>query len=238
MISGSTPRSAPRGRSSARRPRLRGPAVAVDQRRRIRAGAAGAVSRHGFAHATVTQIVAAAGVSRRTFYELYPDMQAAFLAAHEEALANLTARVSAATASLSWRPGVEAAIGAALAFAATFPERALLLAGGPLTAGPWAAAAHDQLLARFAPALARGRCCRRATRPAALEEVVIAGISGVVAGRLRDGRAGELPALAPQLTGFALAPYLEPACGRDGAGRPPPAGRRGENRLPSPLTHI
>jgi AcrR family transcriptional regulator len=201
--------SPPRGWPAVRRLRLSGSGVASDQRRRIRAGAAGAFARYGYAHTAVARIIEPAGVSRRTFYELFTSKENAFLSAHEEGLAALTERVSAATSgSPSWPHGVGAAVSAALAFAATFPERGLLLTGGPQTAGPWAGQAHDQLLARFAPALRRGRELCAAPRPPMLEEYLLGAIAALVANRLRAGRRRELNALAPQLTEFALVPYL------------------------------
>ncbi|HET6571037.1 MAG TPA: TetR/AcrR family transcriptional regulator [Solirubrobacterales bacterium] len=182
--------------------------VAFDQRRRIHAGLEAAVARRGYLRTTVRHIIEPAGVSRRTFYELYPGKQGAFLAAHEGALAELTERVSVATGSLPWRRAVEAAIAAALAFAAASPERALLLAGDGFAVGPWAAYAHDALLARFGPSLGLGRALSSTAKPPTLEAALIGGIAGVVADRLRTGRSRELRGLDARLTEFALAPYV------------------------------
>ncbi|HZK15944.1 MAG TPA: TetR/AcrR family transcriptional regulator, partial [Solirubrobacterales bacterium] len=138
--------------------RLPRDAVAADQRRRIQAGAATAFANHGYVQASVGRIIEPARVSRRTFYELFASKDNAFLAAHEELLADLTARISAATAGpLPWPQRVAAAISAAMELAADFPERALLLTGDAFAVGPWAGHVHDALLARFGPALRRGR---------------------------------------------------------------------------------
>lgn len=202
-------------RPRARRLRHSGEALALDQRRRIHAGVAAAVSHYGYEHATVKRIIEPAGVSRRTFYELFAGREDAFLHAHEEALADLTARVSAATAlRRSWAEKTASAISAALLLAVESPECGLLLAGGTPAAGPWAAHVHDQLLMRFAPGLSRGRQLSGEPKAPTLEEALLSGIAGVVAARLRAGRARELPGLAPALSELTLAPYLGIAAAR------------------------
>lgn len=53
--------------------------VELEQKRRIVLGTAKAVSKKGYAEATVADIIAAAGVSRATFYELFRDKEECFL---------------------------------------------------------------------------------------------------------------------------------------------------------------
>ncbi len=68
-------------------------AVAEIQRQRILAAMAAVSSEHGAATVTVAQVVARAGVSRRTFYELFADREECFMAAFEEAIARAEAAV-------------------------------------------------------------------------------------------------------------------------------------------------
>jgi len=70
------PRSLPRGRHAAARG-----VVLASQRGRLVEAMATCVARRGYADTTVAQVVAQAGVSRKTFYEHFPDKQACFLAA-------------------------------------------------------------------------------------------------------------------------------------------------------------
>jgi hypothetical protein len=67
---------------------------------------------------------------------------------------------------------------------------------------------HERLTARFAPALRRGRLAPDIEPPPSLEEALIAGLAGIVAGRLRNGEIASLPYLAPELTELVLTPYI------------------------------
>ena len=214
-MSGSAPSaSSPRARLPVGGTRLSGQglprdAVAADQRRRIQAGAITAFANHGYAGASIGRIIEPARVSRRTFYELFAGKEDAFLRIHEEALADLTARVSVASAAARpWPRRVAAAISAATELAAASPERGLLLAGDEFAAGPWTGHVHDTLLARFGPPLRHGRALSSPAKPPTLEAAVIGGIAAIVADRLRTGRAQELPGLDAQLAEFALIPYV------------------------------
>jgi AcrR family transcriptional regulator len=64
----------PRGSSSLPRD-----VVELEQRKRIVLGTAKVVAEHGYAEASVAQIIAQAGVSRATFYELFRDKEECFL---------------------------------------------------------------------------------------------------------------------------------------------------------------
>lgn len=183
--------------------------VAEDQRQRIVVALGEAISRWGYDRTTVEQIIGLAGVSRRTFYELFAGKGEAFRAAHAEALALLAERVGAACETqLDWPRRVAAAIAAALEWAAGEQYRASLIVGGPLNAGPHTAYCHDRLVANFAPALRRSRQTPVVSIFPTQEEALLAGLAGIVAARLRAGRAASLPALAPELIEFALTSYL------------------------------
>jgi len=203
--------------------------VALDQRRRILAGAARAFARHGYGRATVRMMIESAGVSRRTFYELFDGKAHAYLDAHDDALALLTAPVCAADGGDEWAERVARAISAALSYATFFPERTSLLLADGFVAGPWVAHVEDALLARFAPALRLGRAFAPAPRPPSLEAAILGGIAGVVARRLADGRSSDLPAEAPGLAEFSLLPYVGPETARVAVGRvlPQATGRTG-----------
>lgn len=208
--------------------------VALDQRRRILTGAAQAFARHGYARATVRMMIESAGVSRRTFYELFDGKAHAYLDAHDDALALLTARVCAADGGDEWAERVARAISAALSYATFSPERTSLLLADGFVAGPWVAHVEDALLARFAPALRLGRAFASA-RPASLETAILGGIVGVVARRLAAGRSSDLPAEALGLAEFALIPYVGPEAARIAVRRvlPQTVGRTGPPSLHS-----
>jgi AcrR family transcriptional regulator len=100
----------------------------------------------GFASVTVSQIIARARVSRRTFYEHFTDCEDCLLAVLEPVACDLLADVRAATRA--GRPGQAAASAAQalVAFAASRPARMRLLMSEPLAAGPRLLDASDQLM--------------------------------------------------------------------------------------------
>ncbi len=178
-------------------------------RRRILSGLGEAVAEEGFDRATITTISHRAAISRRTFYDHYPGREEAFFAAHERAFAAFAERIEGACAAQpGWPQQVREALAAALDFAAASPDSALLVLADPFAAGPHAAAFCERLFDLLLPALRRGRAFCSAEPCPALEQALLGGLLAVAAGRLREGRAASLPALAPALTQFVLAPYL------------------------------
>jgi hypothetical protein len=136
---------------------------------------------------------------------------AGFPAEFEAALARLRFALTEAYRVPGPEPGrVAAAIQAGFAFASHNPATVLVLTSGALSQGPYGAARHRDLLARAARVLARCRAGRSESDrlPAITERALVGGLATVVAHRLDAGRAGELPALAPQAVEFVLTPYL------------------------------
>jgi AcrR family transcriptional regulator len=194
--------------------------VAADQCRRIVVAGGETFSSRGYDGTAVEQIIGLAGVSRRTFYDLFANKEDAFRVAHGEALKDLSDRVAlACDVEREWSRGVAAAIAAALAWASVEPRRAQLVAGGPAVAGPLSAYCHDVLVARFAPSLRAGWTTGEAPVSSILEEALLAGIAAIVELRLAgEGAASSLRDLAPQLIELALTPYVGAAEARRIAG--------------------
>jgi AcrR family transcriptional regulator len=91
--------------------------VSEIQRLRILGAMGEVAAERGGGAVTVAHIVARAGVSRRTFYDLFEDRQACFLAAFEEALSQAARTVIPAyRGSGSWRERTRAALWALLVF--------------------------------------------------------------------------------------------------------------------------
>lgn len=88
---GKHPAKLPPGRSNMSREH-----VAAHQRARLRAATIDVVARKGYAATTVTDLIAAAGISRTTFYAHYSSKQEAVLAAYERILGDAAGRVIAA----------------------------------------------------------------------------------------------------------------------------------------------
>jgi AcrR family transcriptional regulator len=93
------PRSLPRGRHAAARE-----VVLASQRGRLVEAMASCVAGHGYADTTVAQVIARAGVSRKTFYEHFPDKQGCFLAAWDLGTDYLIAQIVEVAAPVEdWR---------------------------------------------------------------------------------------------------------------------------------------
>src|SRR3978361_2238750 len=73
--------------------------VVSNQRDRILGGVMSAVSRHGYALTRVEDVIALAGVSRRTFYDHYANKEQAFVEAYDLVVAQLRDGVAGAYAT-------------------------------------------------------------------------------------------------------------------------------------------
>ncbi len=192
---------------------------AADQRRRILEATADLVAEQGYVNTTIEQIVRAAKVGYATFYKHYDDKPAAFLALLDAAIERTAYAVEEAfdREDGPWADKVAAGLGALLKQVAAHPNvaRACLLEAP--TAGPQAAARHEEALRRFAPLLRPGRELnpRQERLPASLEDTLIGGVVWVVNQRLLAGEEAQLPGLLPEALEFVLRPYV----GEDEAAR-------------------
>jgi hypothetical protein len=151
-----------------------------------------------------------------------------FASVFETSFAHLQIRIEeACDRGGEWPASVAAAIFAAFDFASVNPQAAGALAGEALAAGSDGVARHRRLLAYMAGKLAPGREQRPqgAELPPLTEQALAGGLLSVVAERLAQGGASELPALAPEAVQFVLTPYLGAAeARRIAAGAHPPEG--------------
>jgi AcrR family transcriptional regulator len=186
--------------------------VVAHQRERLLDAAAATVAEEGYAELTVRDLIVRAGVSRRTFYQLFDDKIDCVFAAHERAFERLSkVLVDACRAEAAWSDRVAAAIAASLAFAVESPSEAHLVVIACHTASePKLAsrghAAHEKL----ADLLRAGRQQAEVAHvpPELTEQAVVGAAMAVVGTRLLDGEVDSLPLLAPELTQVILTPYL------------------------------
>jgi len=196
----------PRGRH-----RLSREAVERHQRARLLDAVVAVTGERGYSDFVVQHLIAAAGVSRSTFYEHFANRQQATLAACEAILADLMQAIEAACSTQAeWTSQVRAGIAAALRFAATEPDAARLLNFHAGTADGEAAgrvvAANERLAAR----LARGRdhYPRAAQLPALMERALVGAIWATIATRLIEPEPEPLQELEDPLVQLTLIPYL------------------------------
>src|SRR4051812_40967638 len=125
----------------------------MTQRERMLNAVIEAVAEKGFADTTVADVVARAGVSRRTFYEQFDDKLDCFLAAYvaraEAVLEQIETRVHALDAAAGWRERLRAGLGAYLDALAARPASARVLNVDVLGAGPRALELRERVLGRF-----------------------------------------------------------------------------------------
>ena len=185
--------------------------VVRNQRERILAAVAEAASAQGYGNMSVKDVVERAGVSRRTFYELFDGKEAAFLAAYEEAARRLLARVRDAVERQTTFPArISAALRELLELLAASPEFAHMCIVEVLAAGPEAVAIRTRVMGELAKMIEDdARFAGNGTSPPALvAETIVGGIYEGIYRRVAMGDAGRLPELLPDLVESTLLPYL------------------------------
>jgi AcrR family transcriptional regulator len=185
--------------------------VTRNQRDRLAAGTISVVAERGLNEATITQICAAAGVSRRTFYTYFSSKEACFFAAYETIAEHLRIATDAAAAEREeWPVQVAAKLGATLEFLAANPDLARFFLIAPQRAGEEVASRYRRGMDRAVEYLCEGMPPPPATK-APSEAVASSLVGGMVALVVRKVEAGEgdhLPELLPDLVELFLTPYL------------------------------
>jgi AcrR family transcriptional regulator len=175
------------------------------QRERLLDAMARTVSRNGYAVTSVADVLDAARISRRTFYEQFADKEDCFLAAYDAIAGVCTKRVAAAyRAGTSWEDALARALEALLETLAAEPDFARLAVVEALAAGPRAFARRDETLRRFGALIDDVGMRAGARAPAGLVAQAIAGgMAELVHSRLVRGEADCLPDLADELLHLA-----------------------------------
>jgi AcrR family transcriptional regulator len=190
-------------------------AVAASQRLRLLDAVAQVVAAKGYGAATVADVIGHAGVSRRTFYEQFADLEDCFLAAYEDGMRSLFDAIRRALAELpnaDAEARIDRAIGAYLAALASQPAAAwaftIEVTGAGRTALDRRAWVLAQWVARWRDMLARQANDGAAAWPATNDARLLALVGGseeLVRETLRRDGAAALPALRGALVDIALA---------------------------------
>jgi AcrR family transcriptional regulator len=177
------------------------------QRERLIGGMAAIVARRGYAATPVADVLAAAGVSRRTFYEQFADKEDCFVAAYDAFVALCTRRLVAAYhGGRDWEDGIALAYDALLRTLADEPDFAHLAVVDVLAAGPRALERREAALRRFARFLdhTRERTEAAVTPPPLVGQAIAGGIHELVHSRIVRGEAARLPELTGELLHYTL----------------------------------
>lgn len=183
------------------------------QRERLLSGIAQAVAANGYRATTITQIVKAASVSSRAFYELFESKEECFLAAFDIVVAHLEDLViEAARGAPDWPHQTIAGLRAALRFFTEEPDLARLCLVEPVTATPAIATRFRDVVVDKSRALKPGRLERGEDEqlPDSTEDSLFGGLIALVSRSILAGNSDSLEDLLPDLLDFVLSPYLGP----------------------------
>jgi AcrR family transcriptional regulator len=213
----SAPRSLPRGPHGLERD-----VVLASQRGRMLGAMAEAVASKGYAGTTVADVVAGAGVSRKTFYEHFRDKEECFLAAFDTGVDLLLDAIVAAQPTgddATWIALMRARVRAYLDTLASEPAFARTFLLEVFAAGPRALERRAEVLRRFAQLFrdlhdeARRQFAELAPVPEPIYVAAVGAINELVSDFARAGRTAELPELEDTLLYLQVALFA----GRDTA---------------------
>jgi AcrR family transcriptional regulator len=199
-------------------------------------------AQHGPGKVTVAGVVERAGVSRRTFYEVFDDCEDCLLGALQEGLRRASEHVMPAYREAGrWSEKIRAALIALLEFLDTEPVMGRLLIVGSLGAGSRALERRRQVLARIIAVVGEGRALTRtgaaqskaAKQPPPLSaEGIVGGVLSILHARLSsaDDPGGLLELTGPLMSMIVL-PYLGSAAAHRELQRPAP--ERQQSRVSS-----
>lgn len=208
--------SAPLGQLPRHRHALSREQVRGSQTGRLLQATAACVSELGYADTTVAAIIARAGVSRKTFYEVFADKEAAVLATFA-GVEQMLHRVTAATVGQD-DPGtmIRSALTLFLDALAAQPEITRMLLVEAPGAGPRIRARRNEALRAMAAAVTARVNEVRQTHPgydAVTEDLVVGALGGVLeicAQHLSPGYAADLPDLLSTLCTLVESVLIRP----------------------------
>jgi AcrR family transcriptional regulator/DNA-binding MarR family transcriptional regulator len=199
--------------------------VSQAQRSRVLRSAVAVLHEHGYGQMSVARVTSHAGVSRRTFYDLFEDREDCFLAVFEDAISRAQALVVEAYArERGWREQTRAALRALLEFLDEEPGMSSLLVVDALKAGRRVQERRGEILAGCSAALHAGGSGAKPGR--ALPDLTGEGVTGAVLGvihtRSLTNSPGPMVELLGPLMGVIVLPYLGPAAAQREISRPTP----------------
>lgn len=186
----------------------------------------------GYAATTVADVIAIAGVSRRTFYEQFPNIEDCFMAAYVEGMQSLLGAIREAMRTVAqddWRERTRVALEAYLQALASRPEAAWAFSVEALGAGRQGLDQRAWVLSQWVTQWRALWTLRQLSEPGLGpigDEPLLAltgGLEELVRDCLRRRGAQHLPELAPAAVELALA-VLE------GHGRPAATAATGGRR--------
>jgi AcrR family transcriptional regulator len=194
--------------------------VAEHQRQRLYRAMVECVDEHGYVQTTISELVARARVSRRSFYERFPDKDACLVGAYDTIVKRLLRRLrdGQMSAGPEWSAQLEAFLRTLFKAAGDRPDAARLVcvemaAAGPIGVRRWAEGAQllqEYLIGGFAGSPGPG------TLPEPVARAIVGAVRRILYTRVRGARSGpalqaELASLIPDLLGWIACYYPTPA---------------------------
>ncbi len=199
------------------------------QRLRLLRGMVEVCSQKGYAAATIADVVAAARVSRQTFYEQFADKEGCFLVAQDLGHRLILAQVIGAARNDGWEDDLARVLRAYFELLAAEPELAHTTLVEALGAGTAALARRDAAILRHAELL---EGLHPVSRDISL--AVIGGLNELALTYLRAGDAERLVTLDAAAFTFARAALQAAAEPRDRQREPPQLSATGREGRPPP----
>jgi AcrR family transcriptional regulator len=204
----------PRGRHGLSRE-----AVLHSQRERLLEATAQVTATRGYEATTVADILAAAGVGRESFYEIFDDRRDCVLAAHQVLLDDLIAKVREAyDGPGEWVARCQATLAVLLGWFAADPLAGRFLLVELAAIGP---EFHERFQAgfeRFVAVIDSGLPADLPdARPLPATSLAVGAAISRVYGEVAAGRTEDLLDLLPQLTYEVLVPFLGEDAAREAA---------------------
>jgi AcrR family transcriptional regulator len=187
------------------------PVVSKIQRDRLMRAMARTVAEYGYQETTVRRLLGRAGLSRRTYYELFEDKEDCFLAAYDEVIDHvMEVVIESYEEGGSPEEQIEHGLRAFLRFCADEPDVARMCVVEVLAAGPAARARRAQTMERLAglmeEALSELRGDKALSKLAA--QGLIGGVHELIYSPIDRGEVEHLPELAEQIVATQVAPLV------------------------------
>jgi AcrR family transcriptional regulator len=187
------------------------------QRQRILDAIAQEVAARGYPNVTAADVIARAGVSSKTFYDLFRDKADCFLAAYDSAVATLLDRIGAVFERMPepTPPRTRAVLAAVLERLAEDPALARVCIVEVTAAGPEALNRYVEVVDGFISVIGQieqYEAAKHHRRPLdgdlILRQGLVGGVAWIIYHEVVAGRTEQLPELLPHLTQFVLAPFI------------------------------
>jgi AcrR family transcriptional regulator len=185
--------------------------VAESQRKRILEAMVEVVAERGYPETRVVDVIKRAGVSRKTFYELFDDKEGCFLSAYDIALAVLlrgTTKAFEAEPERPWPERLRGGLSAFLRIISEQPAAARFCVVDVLAAGPKALARRDAAVRQFTGFIDAGRAETDRELPGITALSLAGGINELLYSEILDGGSGRLPNRLPEIVYWIVQPFL------------------------------